>query len=86
MTVMTIAGPLLANGAGWGPGGWWPIFPIFWLLLWGTVIFFLVRGRRNWGRWHEGQSAESVLAERYARGEIAEDEYRERLSVLKGSK
>jgi putative membrane protein len=86
VTVMTMAGPLLANGANWGPGGWWPIFPIFWLLVWGTVIFFLVRGRGRWGRWHEGQSAQNVLAERYARGEITEEEYRERLTVLKGSK
>ena len=84
MVVITMAGEMLANGANWGPGGWWPIFPLFWLLLWGVVIFALVRGRRGWGRWHQGQSAEDVLAERYARGEIAEEEYRERLTVLKG--
>jgi len=84
--MMTMAGELLATGEGWGPGGWWPIFPILWLLLWGTVIFFIVRGRRNWGRWHQSQSGESVLGERYARGEITEEEYRERLTVLKGSK
>jgi len=82
MTVM-VAGEVLANSAEWGPGGWWPIFPIFWLLVLAGVVFFLVRGR---GRWRRGQSAEDVLAERYARGEIAEDEYRERLGVLKGSR
>jgi uncharacterized membrane protein len=30
-------------------------------------------------------SAEGVLAERYARGEISDNEYRERLSVLKAT-
>lgn len=80
MAVMTMAGEMLANSGDWGPGGWWVIFPLFWLLLIGGVIFALVRSR---GRWREGRSAEGVLAERYARGEIAEDEYRERLNVLK---
>ncbi|CAN5630838.1 hypothetical protein BH20ACT23_BH20ACT23_01670 [soil metagenome] len=86
MTVMTMAGEVLANSGGWGPGGWWVVFPLFWLLLWGGLIFAFIRGRRNWGRSHQGQSAQDVLAERYARGEIAEEEYRERLSVLKGSR
>ena len=84
--MMTMAGELLANSAGWGPGGWWFIFPLFWLLLFGGVIFMLVRGRRGRDQWHQSQSAEGVLAERYARGEIAEEEYRERLEVLKGSR
>ena len=82
MVVITMAGEMLANGANWGPGGWWPIFPLFWLLLWGVLIFALVRGRRGWGRWNQGQSAKDVLAERYARGEIDGEEYRERLSQL----
>lgn len=30
-------------------------------------------------------SAEQLLAERYARGEIAEDEYRQRLATLRGA-
>lgn len=86
MAVMTLAGEVLANsGGGWGPGGWWVVFPLLWLLLLGGVIFALVRGRGR-GRWHQGQSAENVLAERYARGEIAEEEYRERLDVLKRSR
>jgi putative membrane protein len=64
----------------WGPGGWWPIFPLFWILFWGLIVFAFFRFR---GRWHRGQSAEDVLAERYARGEIPVEEYRERLEVLK---
>jgi putative membrane protein len=86
MASMTAAADVFAGGPGWGAGGWWFVFPLFWLLFWGVVIFTLFRARRGWGRWHEGRSAQDVLAERYARGEIAEDEYRERLEVLKGSR
>jgi putative membrane protein len=86
MAVMTVAGEVLARGGDWGPGPWWPIFPILWLLFLGFVIFAVFRFRRGGGRWHPGPSAEGVLAERYARGEISEDEYRERLEVLKGTR
>ncbi len=72
----------LAAGGAWGPGPWWPIFPLFWILVWGVVIFALFRFRRG-ARWGGGHSAEDVLAERYARGEISVDEYRERLGVLR---
>jgi putative membrane protein len=82
---MMVAAEVLANHAHGGPGGWWFIFPLFWVLFWGVVIFAFFRARR-WGRWHAGQSGEGVLAERYARGEINEQEYRERLSVLKGTR
>lgn len=77
----TIAAEIVAHG-GWGAGPWWPIFPLFWLLLWGAVIFGLFRFRRT-GRWQGSHSAEDVLAERYARGEVSVEEYRERLRVLK---
>jgi putative membrane protein len=83
---MTLAGEVLAHGSAWGIGPWWPIFPIFWVLFWGVLIFALFRARGGWGRWHPGQSSEGVLGERYARGEIGEDEYRERLNVLKESR
>jgi len=74
---------LLAEGAGhgWGPG-WWPIFPLTWVIFWGVLIFAVFRFRRTWPGRGSG-SAEAVLAERYARGEISVQEYRERLAVLK---
>ncbi|CAN5731111.1 hypothetical protein BH18ACT15_BH18ACT15_04540 [soil metagenome] len=83
--MVAAAGAVLAHAAGWGPGGWWPVFPIFWILFWGVVLFVVFRSRRSWGRWNAGQSAEGVLGERYARGEVSEEEYRARLSVLKGT-
>jgi putative membrane protein len=71
----------LAFAEGAGHAGWWPVFPLFWILVWGAVIFmvfrFWVPGRR------QGHSAQGVLADRYARGEITVDEYHERLGVLK---
>lgn len=72
----------LASNGGWGPGGWWPIFPILWVILWGTLIFVAYRFFRG-NRWQRDRSAQDVLSERYARGEINEEEYRKRLSVLK---
>lgn len=62
------------------------MFPILWLLFLGAVVFFVFRSRRNWMRFDRGRPAEEVLGERYARGEINEDEYRERLDVLKRSR
>jgi putative membrane protein len=69
---------VLSTWAGGGGGPWFLFFPLFWIgLLVGA--FFLFRGRRD--RW-QSQSAQGVLAERYAKGEISADEYRERLNVL----
>jgi putative membrane protein len=85
LTTITTA---LASHDHWdGPGPWWPIFPLLWLLfivaVFATFGFF---GRRRWGRYH-AQSAqragEARLAERYAAGEIDEQEYERRLTTLK---
>jgi putative membrane protein len=57
------------------------LFPLLFLSLWITAFVFLGRRWRHGGGWRSG---ESVLAERYARGEIDESEYRERREVLRG--
>ena len=73
--------PLLATIAidHWGHGlGLWILFP---LLFWGILLYFFVTRARRWGpSWRSG---EAVLAERYARGEIDADEYRNRLAILR---
>lgn len=66
-------------GYGWGAGPWFLVFPLFWLAL-VVGLVFLFR-RRRWDHWHRG-SGDAVLAERYARGEITAEEYRQRKSVL----
>ena len=62
--------------AGWGP--WFLVFPLFWL---GLAVFAIVGWRGGWRRSHQ-PSAEAILGERFARGEISDDEYRQRLGVL----
>jgi putative membrane protein len=82
----------------WAGGGFWFfLIPLFWILL--IVALFAIFGRRwrhhgphgyGYGphAWHAAQaagSAESVLAQRYANGDIDEKEYRARLEVLRSS-
>ncbi|WP_417215985.1 SHOCT domain-containing protein [Arthrobacter sp.] len=70
----------VAHAGHWGHGGfgWWFIFPLFWIAL---IVLFIV-GRRRGQRTEHRQAAEGVLRERYARGEIDETEFRQRLEVL----
>jgi putative membrane protein len=62
---------------------YWPIFPILWfLIIVGGIITAVVISRRN--RDAAGPRAgETVLAQRYAAGEIDEEEYTARLAVLR---
>lgn len=76
--------------AGWGPGPWWFVFPLLWFLLFASVVFLVARrARRGWspggpGGWRTpGSDPVAILGERYARGEIDEQEYRSRLAVLR---
>jgi len=84
----------LAHAGYWG--GWWFFGPWFWIPLW-ILLFFLIKGlfwRRHWrnghygngpyGHWRFGgeNDPRAILGQRYARGEIDEQEYRERLAVL----
>ncbi|HEX6461564.1 MAG TPA: SHOCT domain-containing protein [Thermoleophilaceae bacterium] len=63
----------------WHHGGWWIVFPILWLLLAAFVVaLFWRRGGRNDG----GDSPRRILGERFARGDISADEYRDRLAEL----
>ena len=82
--MLTVASPiLLADSDHWHGPGWWLIFPIFWLLFVGAVVLFFVFGRRRACGMSGGRHGESRLAERFAAGEIGEQEYRERLTVLR---
>jgi putative membrane protein len=70
---------VLANGNGWHHGHWWVIFPIFWLLLAAIVVAVIWWWKRGAG---DGDSPRRILAERFARGEISGEEYRDRLAQL----
>ncbi len=83
--MLSVAAILLAEmgrGFAGGPGSWWIVFPLLWLVLGTIAVVAIFRFRGAWRR-PVGASAEDVLSERYARGQIGEDEYRERLAVLK---
>jgi putative membrane protein len=68
-------------GGGWGAGPW---IGIVWLLFWAAlVIGGLYLFRRRPPHRDPAESGGAALAERYARGEIDEDEYRKRLRVLR---
>ncbi|MCX4759806.1 SHOCT domain-containing protein [Streptomyces sp. NBC_01275] len=79
----------LANWDGGGPGPWILFFPLIWAAVVVGVVTLLRRtawrGRR--GPWSAGprpagDSPLAVLGRRFASGEIDEDEYWRRLSVL----
>ena len=61
---------------------WFPFFPLIPLFFIGLWVFVFATFGRRW-RHHPRQSGEAVLAERYARGEIDEQEYRERRTALR---
>lgn len=71
---------LLALHDGSHHDGWFPFFPLVFIGLW--ITLFLVVGRRWRHGYPHGPSGESVLAERFARGEIDEQEYHQRLDTL----
>jgi putative membrane protein len=82
---MDVGALVLATHEHWAghAGGWWPIVPIFWILFFVGLFFLLGRRARFCRGGYSRASGESVLAERYARGEVSEQEYRDRLDVLR---
>ncbi len=68
-------------GAGWG--WWWgPLFLVFWLGVIGLFVWLFTRYSPPRGR-ASSDRAREILAERFARGEISVEEYRERLSQIR---
>ncbi len=82
----------------WGWNGWnwwgWALMSFSMIALWGLVIWGIVAlFRRPGDRWpgdsrserHERSDPEQILAERFARGEIDEEEYHRRLQTLRSA-
>lgn len=92
LTTAAIQHPVVYGG--WWPGPWFLLIPLFWIGVVVAIVAFAASRRRRWaaagygpggpcGPWgYRGNGATSVLAERYARGEIDEAEYRSRLETL----
>jgi putative membrane protein len=78
-----------------GPGVGFPfffVFPLIWLILLIVVVVLIARGaRRRWETYGgpafgPNRSPEATVAERFAKGEIDEVEYRARLEVLRANR
>ncbi len=68
------------HGVGGGPG-WWLVFPIlFWALVLSAAGYAIYRRSP---RQQARTAAERTLAERYARGEISEEELRQRRDAVR---
>jgi putative membrane protein len=70
---------VLAGISGEWDHAWWPLWLLFWLAVLGTIAWVVLRRSRDSG----GDRAQEILAERYARGELSTDEYKERLEGLR---
>ncbi|MFI5627672.1 SHOCT domain-containing protein [Nocardioides sp. NPDC051685] len=68
---------------GGGPPAFWPIFPILWFLVIAAIITAVVLYNRKRATEAPRRAGEARLAERYAAGEIDENEYRARRDVLR---
>ncbi|HEU0042656.1 MAG TPA: SHOCT domain-containing protein [Jiangellaceae bacterium] len=70
--------------------GWWFVMPLLMVVFWVGVIWLVVsvfRGlvARPSGEGGRPERPEEILARRYARGQIDEDEYRRRRDILSGT-
>ncbi|HEX2893058.1 MAG TPA: SHOCT domain-containing protein [Marmoricola sp.] len=71
------------GGMGWGG---WLVMALAMVAFWALVVYAVVAITRSDRRDGAGQNEEPkrILEQRYARGEIGEDEYRRRQAVLRG--
>lgn len=63
--------------------GWWWVMGIGWLIFLAFIVLLAVVLVRGFTNGSARRSADDILAERFARGEIDEDEYRRRRSALR---
>ncbi len=71
---------------GWGWVGWLTMM-VFMVGFWGLIAWAVIAVARGpSGTRHQQRSAEDILAERFARGEIDHDEYTHRLDALRSTR
>ncbi|MDR2997138.1 SHOCT domain-containing protein [Microbacterium sp. NPDC057659] len=100
--MLATSAAVAAHAGVWGGAPFWPFFfigPVMFLIIVGLLITLIVRRRRYWGGpWQaapgghapwaqaQGRSAEQILADRFAKGDVDETEYRARLEVLRANR
>ena len=62
--------------------GWWWVMGVGWLIFLAVLVVLAVVLVRGFTNDRPRGNADDILAERFARGEIDEDEYRRRRSAL----
>jgi putative membrane protein len=94
LSALSTAAAAATSLAHYGPGpgaggfGWlWLLVPLFWIAFFVLLVAFVGRRlRRSGANWQmRGPSPEQTLGDRYARGEVDEQEYRTRLEVLRSN-
>jgi len=68
----------------WGPEWFGGIMMVFWWALIVLAIVALVRWVSGASRVSREKSAQEILDERYARGELSKEEYTEKRAVIAG--
>jgi putative membrane protein len=74
------------GGSGWGYAFMMVSMVVFWGLVIGAIVVVVRSLDRARADGPAATGAEEALAERYARGDIDQTEYRQRLSVLRESR
>ncbi|HWV25066.1 MAG TPA: SHOCT domain-containing protein [Thermomicrobiales bacterium] len=88
MHALALVQPVVAHAGPYygGPGGFWfggPIMFLFWIAILFLAFRFFTRGGCRWRNDAAPQDrARDILADRYARGEIDAEEYRQRSETL----
>lgn len=85
------AAPSLAQTAGWDhmngwSGGWMWLWGVVMMMLFVVLLVWLIRagaGGSSATPRDPTQGAREILAERYAKGELSTEEYRERVNELR---
>ena len=88
--MMYMPGAMDSPMGGWDAGFWWP-FMLVRLLLWGVFLSLLVwfavrvfsRGRSDTHPGATKDSAEEILRERFARGDISAEDYEKSMRVMR---